>query len=340
MSNKKFYLTKRSNGIYYIGWKEGEKFRWKSTKCEKKSDAIHYLQSFKVDEIDSEETPLLTELWKKYSQTQVQHIRTRTVQAYELALKSFVAVCGDKQIDRYSLQDVERFKQFHLSRNLSPSSVNIFYRSVKVVFNFGVRNEFISKTPFSKSSQIKVPQKMPVYMTAENLQQLLSVVDESMLKNVFRFAAFTGLRLNEITNMKWTQVDFKKKQVTIENTDTFLTKSGRLRTVPMHDEVIKMLEKLQGGRSGVGYVFLKKSGVKFAGTYISHKFKQYVRLAKLNDELHFHSLRHTCASHLVSAGVSLYVVQNILGHANISTTMIYSHLSPSSLNDSINKITL
>jgi integrase/recombinase XerD len=340
MSNKKFYLTKRSNGIYYIGWKEGEKIRWKSTKCDKKSDAIHYLQSFKVDEIDIEETPFLTELWKKYNQTQVQHIRRTTIQSYELALKSFVTVCGDKQIDKYTLQDVERYKQYHLSRNLSASSVNIYYRSIKVIFNFGVRNEFISKTPFSKSSQIKVPQRMPLYLTAEDLQQLLSVVQEQVLKDIFRFAVFTGMRLNEITNMKWTQVDFIKKQISVENTDTFLTKSGRVRTVPMHDEVIKMLERIQSQCSGVGYVFVKKSGFKFAGTFVSHTFKKYVRLAKLNDGLKFHSCRHSAASAMSSQNVSLFIIQKILGHANISTTSIYSHLSSSSLNDSINKITL
>jgi site-specific recombinase XerD len=111
-----------------------------------------------------------------------------------------------------------------------------------------------------------------------------------------------------------------------------------INNVSMHDEVIRILLKAQRERPAIGFVFAKSSGYKFAGTYLSHRFKKYVRLAELNDELHFHSLRHTCASHLVSAGVSLYVVQNILGHANISTTMTYSHLSPSSLQDSINKI--
>lgn len=151
--------------------------------------------------------------------------------------------------------------------------MNIYYRSVKVIFNFAIRNEYIFKSPFSKSSQLKVPQKIPVYMTSEELQKLLAVVDEQKLKDIFKFAALTGLRLNEITNMKWIQVDFKKKQITVENSDTFVTNSGRIRTVPMHDAVIEILQKLQNNKTSLGYVFVKKSGWKYAGTYVSHKLR-------------------------------------------------------------------
>ena len=64
------------------------------------------------------------------------------------------------------------------------------------------------------------------------------------------------------------------------------------------------------------------------------------RDAELSETLHFHSLRHSCASWLVDAGVSLYVVQNILGHSNISTTQIYSHLSQNTLHESVNRVAL
>jgi site-specific recombinase XerD len=341
MSNKKFYLTKRNNGVYYVGWREGEKIRWRTTKCDKKPEAIAFLNSFRVDEVNVQVAPLLSELWQQYYTTQIQYIRSNTIHGYEMAVNSFISVCGDKQIDRYNLQDVEMFKHFHLSRGVSASYVNIFYRSVKVLFGYAMRHDYILKSPFSKSSQLKVPQKLPVYLTSEDLQKLLVKVDEPILRDVFLFGALTGLRLNEITNLKWSNIDFKNNQIIIKNSDTFTTKSGKIRAVPMHSEVSKMLKRLQNEtRPGLGYVFSKQSGFKFANTFISHRFKKYVRLAELNEELHFHSLRHTCASHLVSAGVSLYVVQTLLGHANVSTTMIYSHLSPSSLQESINKISI
>lgn len=64
MPNQKFYLTKRNNGIYYLGWKEGDKVRWKSTKCDKKSDAIIFLHSFNSEDGKIEELLVLTELGK------------------------------------------------------------------------------------------------------------------------------------------------------------------------------------------------------------------------------------------------------------------------------------
>ena len=87
-------------------------------------------------------------------------------------------------------------------------------------------------------------------------------------------------------------------------------------------------------------VIFHRNGFRLNDYNLSHKFKKYVVDLKLNPKLHFHSLRHTCASWLVDVGVSLYVVQNILGHSNISTTQIYSHLSQNTLHESVNKVTI
>ena len=86
------------------------------------------------------------------------------------------------------------------------------------------------------------------------------------------------------------RLDFKKNQITIENTDTFTTKSGKVRTVPMHDEVMRILLKIQRERPAIGFVFSKPSGYKFAGTYISViRFKKYVRWQSLT--MNFISIR-------------------------------------------------
>jgi len=79
------------------------------------------------------------------------------------------------------------------------------------------------------------------------------------------------------------------------------------------------------------FVFNRYEGVKLNESYISKRFKKSVRTAKLNDEIHFHSLRHSFASALVQRGVSLYAVKELLGHENIKTTQIYSHLQQHNL---------
>ena len=90
------------------------------------------------------------------------------------------------------------------------------------------------------------------------------------------------------------------------------------------------------GSSKENYIFLKSVGIKFNEDFISKQFKKIVRQAKLSDEIHFHTLRHSFASILIQRGVSLYVVKELLGHEDIKTTQVYSHLTQVSLSNAVN----
>jgi integrase/recombinase XerD len=80
----------------------------------------------------------------------------------------------------------------------------------------------------------------------------------------------------------------------------------------------------------------RKSGIKLNGEFISKKFKEAVRTADLNSGYHFHTLRHSFASNLVQHGVNLYTIKELLGHENIKTTQIYSHLRSENLSKAVN----
>lgn len=337
-TNSKLYLFKRSNGVYYIGYFEGNRRRWKTTKCSRKSDALQFLRTFEGTKKEMERIPLLSELLARFADMRGNSIRPSTMDTYRLAVNHFKEVCGDRVIDQYTVSDIERFKNTQIGRKVSKVSVNIWLRGVKSVFGFALKHEWLVKSPFQRSLEFSLPQQTPTYVAKEDFQKLLRKVKEPMLRDLYMFAALTGLRLSEILNLKWDMVDFEKRQITIANSETFTTKTGRMRTIPMHDLVCSLLSARKGNAEG--YVFCKKGGFPFLKNYVSKKFKKAVRDAELSEKLHFHSLRHSCASWLVDAGVSLYVVQNILGHSNISTTQIYSHLSQNTLHESVNKVSL
>ena len=84
------------------------------------------------------------------------------------------------------------------------------------------------------------------------------------------------------------------------------------------------------------FIFYRKPGVKLNSDFISKQFKKAIRKAELSEEIHFHSLRHSFASALVQRGVSLYAVKELLGHENIKTTQIYSHLQKENLMEAVN----
>ncbi|MBZ0200059.1 MAG: site-specific integrase, partial [Ignavibacteriaceae bacterium] len=85
-----------------------------------------------------------------------------------------------------------------------------------------------------------------------------------------------------------------------------------------------------------GFVFQKMKDFKLNENYVSKQFKKSVRAAELDDRIHFHTLRHSFASQLVQKGVSLYVIKELLGHEDLSTTQIYSHLQQSNLSAAVN----
>ena len=85
------------------------------------------------------------------------------------------------------------------------------------------------------------------------------------------------------------------------------------------------------------YVF-NKNGERFKQGYVSKSFKRCVRSISLNDKIHFHTLRHSFASNLAQKGINLYIIQKLLGHSNITTTQIYSHLRTEDLVKAINEL--
>jgi site-specific recombinase XerD len=336
--NPKFYLTKRENGYFYLGWYENGNRRWKSTKCTTKSDALQYLRDYKVTHEETQTVLTISALMERFITLKGNTVRPNTLALYKVAVDRFKTICGDKVLDAYTVSDVDTFKNALLSQGHTKHGVNIKYRGVKSVFGFALRSGMIERSVFQKTRPFTTPQQTPEYLTQEDLHRLLTVVKEPVLRDIYLFASLTGMRVSEILNLTWDKVDFEKRQIVVSNSATFTTKTGKVRTVPMHDMVHNLLLGNREHRLDSSRVFHKSNGFPLQMNYVSKKFKNAVRDAALSENLHFHSLRHTCASWLVNAGVSLYCVQQILGHAHISTTQTYSHVAQNTLHESVNRV--
>jgi integrase len=143
-----------------------------------------------------------------------------------------------------------------------------------------------------------------------------------------------SLRRNEILNLKWARVVLSKRVIRVVNSATLRTKSGRSRNVPSSD-IGHVVLAGRADRSGGDYVF-SRDGMPLYTAGLSRELKKYVRLLGLDGRLHFHSLRHTFASWLAQAIVSIYTLKELLGHSSIQTTQVYSHLTPSELHGVVN----
>ena len=147
------------------------------------------------------------------------------------------------------------------------------------------------------------------------------------------------MRLGELLNMKWNWIDFKQNIITVQCSASFTTKSKRERIIPisanLRSQLSNQLPKVLDLEKN-NFVFTRINKVKLNEDLISKQFKKSVRAANLDEKIHFHTLRHSFASQLVQKGVSLYVVKELLGHEDLSTTQIYAHLQQQNLRDAVN----
>jgi site-specific recombinase XerD len=154
------------------------------------------------------------------------------------------------------------------------------------------------------------------------------------------------MRLDEIVNLKWKNIDLENRVITVGD-DNFTTKGRNQRFIPINEALTSILSQRERKRKiftinhtddNRDFVFCKVNGEKFTGNYFSRKFKKACIAAGLDSAIHFHSLRHSFASNLVQKGVPLYTIKELLGHSSISTTEIYSHLNMETLREAINKM--
>jgi len=248
-------------------------------------------------------------------------------------------------------KDIESF----LDRSELKASTKVtYYARLKRFFGWAVENGYIKADPMAKIERPKQKKTVAEFLTRDQYDDLLSTITldaekkgESIkpgeivwLKDVIEFAVGTGLRIGEICNLRWSAVDLSTGFLTVRSSEGFETKSGHERSVYVTGEARAVLGRLWKSDlpSARDHVFTGVGGGRLNDEYLSKRFLKYARMAGLPDAVHFHSLRHTYASWLVMAGVDLFRVQKLLGHASIETTMRYAHLQPKSFKGEIERV--
>jgi integrase len=346
VNSNRFSLFKRSNQVYYVGYYQNGRRKWKSTRATVKAEALKALTQFKELLQERARSVPLQEFVAEFLAYGEGNYSRKTMAMYEPILARFLSLARNASLRELTPQHIDRYKARRLRdktkskhpREISPVSVNVELRMLKAAFNKARSWKLIDSHLFDGVTLAELPECTPPFFTRADFHKLLECVKEGWLKDVIVFAVLTGMRRGEIMNLKWSDVDLLNKYVRVETSKTFKTKQGKRRIVPLNDTVISLL-KAKEGKSPSEYVFTLNDE-KLYEDWVGHLFKSYVIKAKLNGRLHFHSLRHTFASWLVQDGVSLYEVQKLLGHSSSSVTEVYSHLQPEQMHGTVNRIHL
>lgn len=252
------------------------------------------------------------------------------------ALREFLRKVGNRALNSIGTKEIEHFLSIK-KQEASEWTSRKYYGSLAAAFEKAIHWEYIDANPFRKVKKPKPPETQPVYFLKEEIEILISNIKENDFRDLILTDLLTGLRLGELLSLRWMDVNFSTKTIQVRNSEIFTTKSRKNRIVPMSELLYRFFEKKKYFvRNESEFIFHDKRGRQLKESTISQKFKRYVRRANLNDKLHFHSLRHSFATHMIKNGVPLFAIQKLLGHASSKTTEIYSHMLPEQLHREVN----
>jgi len=227
---------------------------------------------------------------------------------------------------------LEQYKVHRLD-SVKPQTVNTEVTLLHHFFRYAVEMKYIASNPTQNIKKIKKPvTKAPRFLTKSEIAKLLEQCNPN-LSAIVKFLLNTGMRFGELQNLEWDDIDRKKKEIHIRIKENWSPK-GDERKIPMNNTVQKILKSSQREKR---WVFTTKTGSQVRQSHTWDRLKVACQRAGL-ESVGPHALRHTFASHLVMAGVDLATVSRLLGHKDISTTMIYSHLSPDHLRQAVEKL--
>ncbi len=344
------FLYQENNGYWYVYYRDkASGMRRKVTTHSKNKSAANafYLNFQNTNVLAPKKQIIFVEgLRNDVRRYVLNNLSPKSVSSYESVFKYILKYIGNKPLELIGFKDIENYKT-ERSKSIKPISVNSDLRTMKSIFNIAIKLDYLIKNPVNKVNKLEVPDKEIMTFNDTEIDMLLETINHDLIKNVTEFALYTSMRLNEIMYMRWQDVDLANKVLIVCNKEGFKTKNRKNRKIPISEKLVVLLNKIQKKDSGSniinlydgsGYIFKKDNGEKYNGGYVSHCFKKYVVKAGLNEELHFHSLRHTAITKLIRERVPIKQVQQIAGHLNISTTLEYIHLDCEDLREGINKL--
>ncbi len=240
---------------------------------------------------------------------------------------------GHLRLNEIRRQAVQNFLGVIVEGGIAKATADHHVKLMRQMLNMAVEWDVIETNPIARIKLFNADNKKENYLEGEDLTGLLEVLRNDRNRGVCNAALFllcTGARLNEALTATWDHIDRPNRVWRIPASNS---KSKRVRSVPLNDAAIELLDKLGGEGKGASLFVSDKTGEPLK--YV-HKVWERIRDSAGLPELRLHDLRHQYASFLVNSGRTLYEVQKILGHSDSKVTERYAHLSQASLIDAAN----
>lgn len=297
---------------------------------------------------DSPARPTISNATSEFLKERPDHSKA-TEKHYKFLLNQFSDVIGQTMfVDMITKSDIITFC---FRSDLSPSTQNNYLRHLRSFCKWLDQKGYakdVTKGIKKKKNTDKLKNKLVseselgsiLYAHSEHIKKHISsgAINKQSDKRIWfeplvKFTYYSGLRLKEVTQIRWKDVSYKNREISVID-----GKGGKARSIPMTSKLFDILtdwEKV-ARKSDKRYIFespksTENSSYKMPGNRVSKIFKQFSRKANLHEDVSFHSLRHSFATNCLRNGFDIHEVQKMMGHASVTTTEKYLHLVPDDL---------
>ncbi len=269
-----------------------------------------------------------------------------TIESYKNDITIFTRFLEkeDKDVTQTTKNDIEDFLEELYDREYNENSVAHIITSLKSFYKYLILEKYTNDSPMINIHSPKLERKLPVYLTFKEIEALLEAPDQSTNEGLRDFAMIelmysSGLRVTELISLRIRQLHLEQGYLSI------LGKGSKERIVPFGSKGKKAIEVYMEEARGLfyddkkseDYLFLSRLGTPFTRQGFWKNLKEYTLKAGITKSISPHKLRHSFATHLLENGADLRMIQKMLGHSNISTTQIYTHVHYERLSKIFNK---
>ena len=267
-------------------------------------------------------------------------LSNNTVSSYKNDILSFFEWCDEEQLDRLKITslNLNNYISNLFSIGLKSSSINRKISSIKHFYLFLLKKKVIKNSPADEITTPKQEKYLPTSMSEDEVECLLgspksSIKIERRDKAMIEILYATGMRISELVNLKLTDIDFNRSVLKV------FGKGSKERLVPYGEKAAEALRIYLEDRKKLDSkdVFLSNRGTRITRGAFWQRIKIYIKRENLKSSISPHTLRHAFATHLLNRGADLRSVQILLGHSDLSTTQIYTHIAKKRLGEILKK---
>ena len=265
------------------------------------------------------------------------NLSTNSITSYKTDLERYINFLYNGE----SIRELNSIRQIHIrnfirflnDQNLSSSTINRSFSSIRSYHKYLSYEKKITHNPTQLLESPKISKKLPKVLSVQEINEIINSVkvensmgyrDKAILETLYS----TGLRVSELCTLEMNNILFDSAMLRV------VGKGNKERYVPLGDKAIKLINDyckyirsaLVDKKKSDGNVFLSKNGRQLTRMTIFNIMKKWSRISGINKDISPHTFRHSFATHLLEGGADLRSVQEMLGHSDISTTQIYTHL--------------